>query len=177
MICIKKVNSCSGLVGITASVLQCSHSGKGRGFLPKDRGTGEQSLYIWTEARHWGRIRSLSAISISLLLFACQHQHKESSLLDCAEGSADTEWREREGAVGARERERELLNAIRGDWKRSALKRSLMYGLIWACTVVRACSIGCKFTKLMIHIKPQRHFASCLCSTVGGSKESIFLHF
>lgn len=92
-------------VGISASIPHCTNR-EGRRFLPKDRQTWEQSLYIWTDARHWGRIRSLSAISISLLLSARQHQHKDSSLLDHAAGSADTECREREGTVGTRKREK-----------------------------------------------------------------------
>lgn len=60
----------------------------------------------------------------------------------------------------ARERERE----ISGHWKRSPLRRSLMYGLIWASTVVRVCSTGLEFTKLMTHIKAQniRCFVSLL---------------
>lgn len=93
-------------VCISASVPHCTNGEERRRFLSKDRRTLEQSLYIWTEAMHWGRIRSLTAVSISLLVSACQHQHKESSLLDRATGSTDTECREREGTVVACEREK-----------------------------------------------------------------------
>lgn len=130
----------------------------------------ESSLSIWTQPRHRSRIRSLSAISISACVW-CQHHHKESSLLDCAGGSADTEWGEREGAVATRERER-VTQCDYWDWKRSALWRSLMYDLIWASTVVRACSIGLKFTKLMTHINTKKF---CFMSLLNcGRIQSLF---
>lgn len=116
--------------------------------------TEERSLCVWNKPRHWGRIRSVQAISISLLLFGCQHHHKESSLLDCAAGSADTGRQERRGSgrtwTSERERAKDCcLNAISRHWKRSDLQRSLMYGLIWASTVLSVCFTGLEFTKLM----------------------------
>lgn len=91
--------------GVTAAYSNRGQQREGRGGgrggrLPTDTGTGEPSRGTWTEARHRGGIRSLSPVSISPLLLACQQAHKGSSLLGRAEGSADTGRRERARAAG-----------------------------------------------------------------------------
>lgn len=157
----------------------------------------------WTEAlcldagqaRHWGRIRSLSAISISLLLLGCQRSYKGSSLLDGAGGisryTAQGELKKNEknkkirGASGhtrKRQWRGELLNAISGrwegggggGWKGSALQRSLMYGLIWASTVATARLVGPGFTKLMAHIKTAEKFRFMLPTGPRGNPKIPF---
>lgn len=98
---------------------------------------------------------SLSHIYLSASVWLpASPQRKLSSGL-CSTNSRYRMARKRGQQTHVRERERLLLNAISGHWKRSLLWCSLMYGLIWASTVVRISSTGLEFTKLMMHIKSQ----------------------
>lgn len=57
-----------------------------------------------------------------------------------------------------------------------ALRRSLMYGLIWASTVATARLLGPGFTKLMARIKTAEKFSLHVASrTTGGIQRFHFL--
>lgn len=171
MTCLYKLKSCSGHVGWSVGVT--TEENDGGGGVPTLKTERQESRASVSGHRPGQTLRqnqvTLSHIHLSASVRLPAPAQRELSSGPCR-GISRSRVERKRGAAGAREREGESLNAISRGWKRSALRRSLMYGLIWAATVLRACSIGREFAKLMAHIKPQRKFASRRLSTVGESK-------
>lgn len=106
----------------------------------------------WAQTLRQNQV-SLSHIYLSVAVWLPAPPQRELSSGLCSKISRYRTARKRGQWAHVRATERLLLNVISRRWARSALRCSLMCGLIYASYAVSVRFTGLEFTKLMTHIK------------------------